>query len=617
MKKKFIIAPAISWIISNGFRSSRQRKTYQNHSPDCSLSLFQEIFFCKFSCNQNFISSKTSSMCNYLNKTARTITLLIILVLSGSFILLNAQGFSPQTQAKLQHVIDSFQNNPANPYVGGMSAAIKVDGLAYWQGATGYAARNVDGNNNLLPGGIAYTTSTISQMYSATKSFTAPLVLELAKEGVFSLEDPVTKFIPLSVINSGLNGNVTIRQLLAHESGYSNYTDEFMLQLAVAFQPTHVWTVFEMLTFVHQINAPGAVRLYSSTNYLVLGAMIEIATGKAVEQHFRERFFTPLELNSIYLGVRETQPAGTLLASPHDNLSPFNPIFQLTGQPTFPDAYTNVSAFPFTGIVSLAFTGGGLVTNISDLAEWGNSLFGGRATSQSTIDQMVNSISATPDPDGDYLGYGIFRTTKISDHDVFIGHDGSAPGYFSIMFYQPDRKMTIAILTNYGGAKRYAVAKALFEALPEFTCGNKNKKEDKIIVCFKGNSPCVDRTAANVLISKGAYLGGCNISAETTSSGKLPATPEVSSSQENYLQAYPNPSTGKISFSFTPQETGRYTLNVYDINGKLVISPYSKVTEKGISQRIEWNGSGLISGIYLVSLQTPTGIQKQKIAIAR
>src|SRR5436189_1930236 len=156
-------------------------------------------------------------MCNYLNKTSRILTLLLTIVMGSSFILLNAQGFSPQTQNQLQHVLDSFQNNPANPYIGGMSAAVKVDGLASWQGATGYAARNVDGNNNLLPGGTAFTTSTLSRMYSVTKSFTAPLVLELVKEAVFSLDDPITKFIPLSLINSGLNGNVTIRQLIAHE----------------------------------------------------------------------------------------------------------------------------------------------------------------------------------------------------------------------------------------------------------------------------------------------------------------------------------------------------------------------------------------------------------------
>ena len=62
-----------------------------------------------------------------------------------------AQGFSPQTEARLQQVLQQFQNNPANPFVGGLSAAIKVDGLAFWEGATGYAARNVDAQNNFFP----------------------------------------------------------------------------------------------------------------------------------------------------------------------------------------------------------------------------------------------------------------------------------------------------------------------------------------------------------------------------------------------------------------------------------------------------------------------------------
>jgi D-alanyl-D-alanine carboxypeptidase len=206
------------------------------------------------------------------------------------------------------------------------------------------------------------------------------------------------------------------------------------------------------LSFVHQLSAPSEERRYSNTNYIVLGAIIEIATGKPLQEHFRERFFTPLTLNSIYFDAREPQPAGTVLAEPHDNISPFNPIFQLTSQPTFPDAYTNISAFPFTSISTLEFASGALISNIADMAEWGNSLFGGRATTESTLNDMINSISSTPDENGDFLGYGVFRTTKISATEVFIGHDGNAPGYRSVMFYQPDRKMTITILTNYRGA---------------------------------------------------------------------------------------------------------------------------------------------------------------------
>jgi len=233
----------------------------------------------------------------------------LFVILSVATLFIRAQGFSPQVQNHLQKIIDSFQNNPANPFIGGMSVAIKVDGLALWQGATGYAARNVDAQNNLLPGGTPFTIHTSSRIYSVTKTFTASLVLELAKEGAFRLDDSIGLYIPVKAINPGLNSKVTIRQLLAHESGYSDYVDEFDLQVAVAAQPTHVWTPFEMLTFVHQVSEPGAVLHYSSTNYVLLGALIESVTGKHVEDFYRKRFFEPLGLHSMYLAIREDKPA--------------------------------------------------------------------------------------------------------------------------------------------------------------------------------------------------------------------------------------------------------------------------------------------------------------------
>lgn len=537
------------------------------------------------------------------------------LIISASVIhTSSAQGFSPATAARLQFILDSFQNNAANPYIGGLSAAIKVDELASWQDATGFAARNVDGQNNLLPGGTPFTTTTLSRMYSVTKTFTAPLVLELAKEGVFSPEDPVSKFLPLNLINPELNSVVTIRQLLAHESGYSNYSDEVQLQIAVAFQPIHVWTPFEALSFVHQVSAPGAERRYSNTNYIVLGAIIELATGKPLQVHFRERFFTLLALHSMYFDAREPQPVGTTLAAPHDNISPFNPIFQLTGQPIFPDAYTNISAFAFTAISTLEFASGGIVTNIADMAQWGNALFGGRATTESTIKTMKNSISPTPDADGDFLGYGIFRTTKISATDVFIGHDGNAPGYRSVMFYQPDKKMTIALLTNYHGAKLYDVAKALYESLPEFTCGN-DKKEDKIIVCFNGNNLCVDRNAAAVHIGKGAWLGGCVQEAVTPGKSKKEVKNQVPG--KNGMKLFPNPSTNHVSVSFKPAKSGKLSIGLYDINGQLLSTIFNGFVEKGIVQQVEFKTTNLPAGTYITRLQMQDEDSQQKLVLIR
>jgi CubicO group peptidase (beta-lactamase class C family) len=524
-----------------------------------------------------------------------------------------SQGFSPVVQNRLQAIIDSFQNNPAYPYVGGMSVAIKVDGLAFWQSATGYAARNINEQNNLLPGGTPFNTDTLSRIYSVTKTFTAALTLELAKRGAFKLDEPIIKYLPLlSTANPNLNTTVTIRQLLAHESGYSDYSDEPDLQIAVAFSPTHIWTPYEMVSYVHQIAAPGAERKYSSTNYVLLGAIIEAATGRPVEELFRKGFFSRLHLSSMYFGGRESIGNRGNLASPHDSISAFNPIFEATGQPTFPDAYTNISRFPLDGIVSLAFTGGAIVSNAADLAEWSNDLFNGKATSKSTIDTMLNSISSTPDEDGDKLGYGLILSNKISGKYDFIGHDGNAPGYRAIMFYQPEKKMTIVVLTNFHGANPYAVAKALYATTPSFLCfGNKNI----IKLCFKNKTLCVPEVAARELIKKGAYLGAC---------GQSVLQPIASSDEskinlqlQDKLVVFPNPVTSRSTISFQSAQSGEITLSIYDVNGKLVSTLFNGNMQKGIQHQITVDAGKLNSGIYICRLQTSAGSISQKIIVRR
>lgn len=542
----------------------------------------------------------------------RISTLLMLMILLTS-LQSYEQGFSPQVKSRLQVIIDSFQNNPENPFVGGMSVAIKVDQLAQWQGATGYSARNVDDQNNLLPGGTPFTVHTLSRIYSITKTFTAPLVLQLANEGAFKLDDPLDKFIPIQAINPGLDGKVTIQQLLAHESGYSDYVDEFNLQIAVAAQPTHVWTPYEMLSFVHQVSQPGAERRYASTNYIALGAIVEAATGKLVQDLYRERFFKPLHLNSMYLDIREQKNDRRVLAAPHDNISAFNPVFQQTGQPLFPDAYTNISQFPLTAIASLAFTGGGIISDAKDVAEWSSALFSGRAAGKHIINTMLKSISETPDDDGDRLGYGLILSNKISGTYDFYGHDGNAPGYRSIMFYQPGKKLTIVILTNYHGANLYTIAKKLYETIPDFSCGN--ERDEKVTVCFWGKNLCLPRPIASWLIHYGGYVGGC---AETrppgSNSNEQPYTKLNEATKiTDKLQAFPNPFTNIISFSFRSPGNGNATLKLYDMNGRLIATIFSGAVQKGSLQKLNFDGSKLPAGIYLGRLQTAAGVSEQKL----
>lgn len=536
------------------------------------------------------------------------IFLSLFFTLAFNSVLIAQDGFSAETKHQLQKVINSFQNDDARPFVGGISASIKVDGLAQWQGASGYAARNVDDQNNLLPGGSAFTKSTLSRIYSITKTFTAVLTLELAKEGVFDLNDPVEKFIPLQIINPALSGKVKIKQLLAHESGYSDYPDEMNLQIAVAAQPTHIWTPYEILSFVHQIKKPGKVRSYSSTNYVVLGAIIETATGKHVEDLFRKRFFEPLGLKSMYLDIREQNNGRGNIAAPHDNISAFNPVFLATGQPTFPDAYTNISRFPFTAISSLEFTSGGIISTAKDVTEWGSALFGGRATSKSILNKMLNSISTVPDEDGDRLGYGIFISGNMSKTETFIGHDGNAPGYRSVMFYQPEKKLTLTVLTNFHGADIYAIAKALYAAVPDFKCGAKD--DDNVQICLGGYSACVPRNFASLAITyTDAKLCSCNKIAITSSKQEVQKLPL----SQIKLSVSPNPFLNEVSFVFITTKSGPASLRLYDLNGKVAANVFAGYAEKGKMIKAVINGSNLSAGIYIARLITANGIQEKKI----
>jgi hypothetical protein len=148
--------------------------------------------------------------------------------------------------------------------------------------------------------------------------------------------------------------------------------------------------------------------------------------------------------------------------------------------------------------------------------------------------------------------------------------------------------------------------------LPPFICGNENKKEDKIIVCYNGNNLCVDRKAAEGFIEKGAYLGGCgseSLTKTVSAESSIENTKLVPGS--NLLNVYPNPASGNVSISFTTTVTSKTKLELYDMSGKLVKNLYEGVLGKDTRQKIELQTRSLPAGIYMMSLQTGNRIVKQ------
>ena len=227
---------------------------------------------------------------------------------------------------------------------------------------------------------------------------------------------------------------------------------------------------------------------------------------------------------------------------------------------------------------------------------------------------MLQSISPNGDEDGDRLGYGLILSKKISGIYDFYGHDGNAPGYRSVMFYQPDKKLTLVILTNYHGADIYAIAKALYNAVPDFSCDN--KKDEKVAICFHGKNLCLPRLAASWLIAYGGTLGACDEKCsvpfareEATLNPKL----QFASKNPEIQGVFPNPFTNSVTFSFKTQESGTASIRLYDMNGKMVATVFNGYVQKGILQQTNFDGSKLPAGTYISRLQTSSGSWEQKL----
>ena len=140
------------------------------------------------------------------------------------------------------------------------------------------------------------TSNTLFQLGSIGKSFLAALVLELARQGKFSVEDAIAARLPSA---SALPRSITIRHLLNHTSGLR---EQFLLP-GVAEGTADLSRPKEEL-YALIVKAPmdfpaGSRWSYSNTNYTLLAMLVEHVVGRPYELALDEVIFRPLGLRSL------------------------------------------------------------------------------------------------------------------------------------------------------------------------------------------------------------------------------------------------------------------------------------------------------------------------------
>jgi CubicO group peptidase (beta-lactamase class C family) len=144
------------------------------------------------------------------------------------------------------------------------------------------------GSRSLRPKSEPMTTDTIFDMSSLTKVMaTTPSIMRLVEDGVLRLDDKVKRYLP--DFTGGGKDAITLRHLLTHYSG-----------LPADFDLSKQWFGYSAaLEELWKINAdpePGKEFRYSDLNYIALGEIIRVASGKTLDAIARENIFAPLDM---------------------------------------------------------------------------------------------------------------------------------------------------------------------------------------------------------------------------------------------------------------------------------------------------------------------------------
>jgi D-alanyl-D-alanine carboxypeptidase len=307
-------------------------------------------------------------------------------------------------------------------HVPGAIFSVNLPGQGDWTTALGVSD---------LATGAPMNVRSAMRIGSITKTFTATIVLRLVEEGRLQLDDPIGKY--RSDVPDG--ANITIRELLNMTSGLFDYTEDSGFVQAVAANPQKLWTPQELLkvAFSHQpYFPPGQSWRYSSTNYIVLGLLIEQITGQPIARLFQREIFEPLGMSSTYL------PAGTSGALPNPHPHGYE----------FPSATATTPLDVTDFNPSLAWAAGAAISTAHDLRIWASALATGRLLSPAVQQERLSWIDLGVKWVTTDLRYGL----GVGDFGGVIGHDGSVPGFESFEGYVPQKGATVVVLTNLSAA---------------------------------------------------------------------------------------------------------------------------------------------------------------------
>ena len=284
-------------------------------------------------------------------------------------------------------------------------------------------------------------TQTTFRIASVSKQFTCAAILLLAAEGRLSIEDDVRSHIPSL---PDLGHRITLAHLMHNTSGIRDMLEIMRLGGADLGQPCKPDDLLDGVCRHRGLNfLPGSRYLYSNSNFMLLGRIVEQVSGQPLREFLDRRIFAPLGMNATR-HVERTDEVVPDLA---------------TGYVPAPggDWLRAQHNFPLHGE-------GGLVSSVVDLALWHANFASPRVGGTA----LANALTTmTPFNNGQPNTYARGLRIKLHRGVRTVGHDGLWPGYKTSFVRIPDHDAAVICISNDGTSDPYDLAFQIVDTLIE------------------------------------------------------------------------------------------------------------------------------------------------------
>ena len=311
--------------------------------------------------------------------------------------------------------VDQLFENWDKPDSPGCALSVIKDGHVVYKRGYGMANLSYD---------VPITPSTVFNIASVSKQFTAAAIALLAQQGKLSLDDEARKYIPKL---PDFGTPITIRQLIHHLSGLR--TDFVLLDLAGWRRDDFVAQddVLNLVFRQQDLNfVPGEKYDYSNTNYILLAEIVRRVSGQSLRDFTHAHFFEPLGMKNTFF---RDDYAEIVKNVAHGYLPARGDTFRLN--------------MPTNGDVVGA---GGLHTTVEDLARWDRNFYDGRVGGSVLIQQLheLGELS-----DGTVLADVAFGLNIATYRGLpIVEHGGSDQGYRAHLIRFPEQRFSVACLCN-------------------------------------------------------------------------------------------------------------------------------------------------------------------------